>query len=124
MRHEKDSKSYLPMSPHHVEILISLAERDLHGYRMIQDIRERTGGAISLGTAALYAAIKRLVDLGLVVDAGDGPGEGSGGPPRRYYSLSELGREVGRLEAQRIREVARLAGQRFGADARKRAAER
>jgi len=123
MRKKRDPRSYLPMSPHHVEILISLAERDLHGYRIIQDIRERTGGVISLGTGALYAAIKRLVELGLVVDAGDGPGEESGGPPRRYYSLSDLGLEVGKLEAQRIREVARVAGQRFGAGAMKRTAE-
>ncbi len=118
-----DPEAFLPLSPHHTEILLSLAERDLHGYRIIQDIRERTSGAITLGTGALYAAIKRLVENGLVEDVGDRPSEGSGGPPRRYYKVSELGRKVGRLEAQRLKQVARVAGRRFGTAAKAPAAE-
>ena len=42
-------------------IMVSLADEDLHGYALIQDIRRRTDGEISLTASTLYAAVKRLL---------------------------------------------------------------
>ncbi len=109
----KDPQRLLPLAPHLFEILISLSEKDLHGYRIVQDITERTDGDVVLGTSSLYAAMRRLVREGLVEDAGDRPSQDSGGPPRRYYRITKFGREVTRLEALRAQRVARVAKEKI-----------
>jgi len=114
-RHRRDSKParHVPLPPHLFEILLSLAERPRHGYHLIQEIRERSDGQIDLATSTLYSAIRSLQRDGLVADAGRRPDEESGGPPRRYYRITPLGREVARQEAQRLQRVARLAKKRL-----------
>jgi DNA-binding PadR family transcriptional regulator len=108
-RDKKAPRSYLPLHPADFEILLALNESEKHGYRIIRDIEERTNGTVNLGTSSLYAAIRRLLASGLVEDAGDRRSEASGGPPRHYYKVSELGREVLRLEALRLQDVAGAA---------------
>jgi len=97
---------HVPLPSHHFEILVTLATGESHGYRIVKDIEERTEGNVSLGVSTLYAAVKRMVDDGLVEDAGDRASEKSGGPPRRYYRVTELGREIARLEAVRLQRAA------------------
>jgi len=105
----RDPRHYLPLQPNDFEILLALNESEKHGYRIIRDIEQRTGGAVKLGTSTLYAAIRRLLAAGILEDAGSKSKQASGGPPRRYYRMSELGRRVLRLEAQRLQEVAAAA---------------
>lgn len=97
---------HVPLPSHHFEILVTLTNGEYHGYRIVKDIEERTEGNVSLGVSTLYAAVKRLVDDGLIEDAGDQASERSGGPPRRYYRITELGREVVRLDALRLHRAA------------------
>jgi hypothetical protein len=59
-----DPQRFLPLSPHQFHILLALTDRDRHGYALIQDIAQRTDGALRLGTGTLYTAIARLVELG------------------------------------------------------------
>jgi DNA-binding PadR family transcriptional regulator len=105
----------LPLAPHMLEILLALAERPLHGYALIQATREQSGGRIRLSTSSLYAALAKLSAEGLVEDAG-GTGE-SGGPPRRTFRITALGRRVARLEAARLASTVELAAKRLGGDA-------
>ena len=70
-----DPQRFLPLSPHQFHILLALTDRDRHGYALIQDIAQRTDGALRLGTGTLYTAIARLVELGLIADAGRPPGK-------------------------------------------------
>jgi DNA-binding PadR family transcriptional regulator len=109
----RDPRRHLPLHPNDFEILLSLTESEKHGYRIIRDIEKRTDGAIKLGTSTLYSAIRRLLAAGILVDAGDKPLEVSAGPPRRYYRMSEVGRELLRLEALRLQEVAAAARERI-----------
>jgi hypothetical protein len=60
----------LPLSVPVFQILLSLADRHLHGYAIIQDIRQRTDGEVVLTASTLYAAIKRMLDGGLIVELG------------------------------------------------------
>ena len=53
-------------SPQQLEILLSLTDQDRHGYGIIQDVGERTSGAVRLGTGALYTAIRGLAASGLL----------------------------------------------------------
>jgi DNA-binding PadR family transcriptional regulator len=98
------------------EILLSLSIRPRHGYGIISDVRERTGGVVTIGTSTLYATIRRMLKAGLIVDHGDQPDEGSDGPPRKYYAITGLGREVTRLETERLRRAG-AAAQALLADA-------
>ena len=81
-----------PLSPQVFQILLSLADgEDRHGYAILRDIEERTGGEIRLTASTLYAAIKRMLEAGLIAEV-DAPEE-TGGAPRRCYRLRKAGRK-------------------------------
>jgi DNA-binding PadR family transcriptional regulator len=105
------------MSPQVFQILLSLVERPLHGYAIIQDVAARTGGEIKLTASTLYDALARLVDqdwIGEVdapVESDEARERGQGSPPsrsdsrRRYYALTRLGREAAEREAARLQRI-------------------
>lgn len=98
-----DPVRFLPLSPHQFHILLALTDGERHGYGMIQDVEQRTGGAVRLGTGTLYTAIARLAALGLIADAGREDDR------RRYYRLLPLGRAVLRAETRRLEGLVRYA---------------
>jgi DNA-binding PadR family transcriptional regulator len=98
-----DVHRFLPLSPHQFHILLGLTDRERHGYALIQDIAARTGGGLRLGTGTLYTAIARLVELGLIADAGRADER------RRYYRLLPLGRQVVKAETARLEALVRHA---------------
>ena len=108
MVQEVDPKGMLPLQPHVFHILLSLIERERHGYSIIQNIAEKTGGDITLGTSTLYAAIKRMVAAGLLREVPKPADADSDDPRRRYYKATELGIEVAREEALRIRQLGEI----------------
>lgn len=88
------------LTPMEFEILLSLAGGDLHGYAIIQDIGERSGGTLTVRPGTLYRAISRLLDAELIEEV---PGDGrSDDERRRYYSMTRAGRQVAALETQRL----------------------
>ena len=97
-----------PLTTPVFQILLSLADgADVHGYAIIQDIAARTDGEVRLTASTLYAAIKRLVDAGLIVEV-DAPGE-SGGAPRRCYRITKAGKSLARQEAERLARTVAMA---------------
>lgn len=96
-----------PLSAQVFQILLSLVDDDLHGYAIIQDVRERTGGEINLTASTLYAAIKRLLDNGWIEETHTRPRDDD--PRRRYYRLTDVGRAAARAEAQRLERLAAMA---------------
>ena len=88
------------MKPVALQILIALAERDSHGYAVMQAIREQTEGEINVQTASFYRHLGKLMDDGLVVEAVGRPPEDD---PRRgaYYRLTPRGRKA--LDDERTR---------------------
>jgi len=97
-----------PLTPQAFHILLSLADgRDLHGYAIIQDIADRTDREIQLTASTLYAAIKRMLEGGLITEV-DAPGE-SGGAPRRCYRITRSGRLLAREEAERLARTVAMA---------------
>ncbi len=97
-----------PLSPQVFHILLSLADADLHGYAIIQDVAARTGGDVRLTASTLYAAVKRLLETGWIEERATRPRAGDD-PRRRYYRLTTLGREVARAEARRLERLAAMA---------------
>lgn len=103
-----DPDHFLPLAPHAFQILLSLLEGDRHGYSLVKDIEERTQGEMALGTSTVYAAVKRMSEDGLLEEAPGPAQEASGGPRRRYYRITELGRQVARAEGLRITRLQRM----------------
>lgn len=102
-----DPARFLPLSEPVFQILLALAEEELHGYAIIQAIEEQTRGEVILTASTLYAALRRLLADGLIEER---PARSPGDDPRRrYYCLAKTGFQVARLEAERIERAARLA---------------
>lgn len=100
MPHE-DVARFLPLSPAVFHVMVSLADGSRHGYAIIKDVAERTGGAERLGAGTLYAIIKRLLSEGLIGEIAAAEADSSD-QRRRYYRLTPLGRKVATAEAQRL----------------------
>jgi DNA-binding PadR family transcriptional regulator len=100
---------HLPLTVPVFQILLSLSDQELHGYAIIGDIRERTGGEVDLTASTLYAAIKRLLDAGHVEELEERPEPGEDDARRRYYRITPAGLEVARLEVARLQRAVELA---------------
>ena len=102
MRHTaRSAEDFLPVKPAVVLILLVLGEGELHGYAIAQAVRARSNSRVKLETGPLYRHLKRLLDSGLVVEAKvQRPTDRD--ERRRYYRLTQLGREVLALEAERL----------------------
>jgi DNA-binding PadR family transcriptional regulator len=105
----RPAEQHLPLTVPVFQILLALADQDLHGYAIIQDIRQRTDGEVDLTASTLYAAIKRLLDSRLIDELATRPHAAGDDPRRRYYRITALGREVARLETERLERTLRLA---------------
>lgn len=94
------------MAPTRIETLTLavLSDEPLHGYGISQALEERTDGRVRIRPGNLYRVLDRLVERRLVTpteapdDAGDGHGGRDGGGRRRYYEITERGREVAAAE--------------------------
>lgn len=67
-------------------ILSILYKRDCYGY----DVSEIISKYIDISAGTVYPILRKLKSEGLVKTY---LSEESGGPPRKYYSLTELGKE-------------------------------
>jgi DNA-binding PadR family transcriptional regulator len=86
-------------------VLVSLADRDRHGYSVMKDVSERTDGALRLSPSSLYASIRRLLENGLIEELADRPDPEHDDERRRYYRLTRLGRTVATAEARRLERL-------------------
>ena len=96
-----DLKALTPLSTSVFQILLALADADRHGYAIMQEVEERTEGAVRLGPGTLYGAIKRLRAGGLIEELVGVSGDG-GEERRRVYSLTPRGRALAVLETRRL----------------------
>jgi DNA-binding PadR family transcriptional regulator len=97
--------SYLPLPRDTFHILVSLADRERHGYSVMLDVAERTNGALRLSPSTLYASIKRLLSQGLIEELEERPDPQHDDERRRYYRLTRLGRDVAVAEARRLERL-------------------
>jgi len=96
-------------------VLLAIVEHPLHGYAIRDAIEVESREAVSPRAGSLYRVISRLVSAGYVREA-DPP---SDEPPypgreRRYYALTDEGREALADEARRLEGSAALALERLG----------
>lgn len=98
------------MTTRTLQILLALAEGPLHGYGIRQKVSERTKGEVSLVSGTLYEAIHRLLGSETIEEVEAPIDEPvSGGPPRRFYALTDSGRRELQAELRRMDDVVRYA---------------
>ena len=95
-------RSFLPLKPLDLQLLLSLAERERHGYALVQDIAERTDGLVALEPGNLYRVIKRLLADGLVAETDRRAVPELDDERRRYYRITPLGGRVLAAEVARL----------------------
>ena len=61
-----DAADLLPLPTATFHILVALSEADRHGYAIMQEVAERTGGKTKLNPGTLYTTIRRLLDQGVI----------------------------------------------------------
>jgi DNA-binding PadR family transcriptional regulator len=107
-----DVERLLPLAPAVLHILIALGDGDRHGYAIMQEVAERTGGKVRMSPGTLYGSIRKMLDEGLIEELfhrGAKPDDDR----RRYYRVTKFGRAVAAAEAERLAALlhhARLTG--------------
>ena len=96
---------FLPLATLDYQVLTLVATRQLHGYGLIQASADLFPGQPPLDVGTLYRIISRMLDQRLIreVKAPDDAPEDK--RVRRYYLATELGRDVARAEAARLRAL-------------------
>lgn len=91
-------------------ILTALAARPQHGYGILRDVEEISGGRVRLRAGTLYTALDRLSSDGWVAVDRE---EVVDGRLRRYYRLTDPGAARLRTEVERLRAHTRAAERRL-----------
>jgi DNA-binding PadR family transcriptional regulator len=95
----KQPEDFLPLSQATYYILLSLREVR-HGYAIMQDVEAVSQGEVTMGPGTLYGALSKLekqmiIEKATIQDA----------DRRKYYQLTEFGKEVVQLEYKRLKSI-------------------
>lgn len=97
------------ITPAMFHILMALADRDRHGYGIMQEIAARTDGAVRLGPGTLYRSIKSLLADGLIEESDVRPDPELDDERRRYYGITARGVRAATDEARRLEHLVKMA---------------
>jgi DNA-binding PadR family transcriptional regulator len=99
----------LPLTTTVFHILLSLADKERHGYGIMQEVEAMTQGRVRMGPGTLYGSIKRMLAADLIEETDERPDPEQDDERRRYYRLTALGRRVLSAEAQRLSDLVGVA---------------
>ncbi|MCP5030530.1 MAG: PadR family transcriptional regulator [Actinomycetia bacterium] len=95
-------------------VLLTLLGGPLHGYGIAKRAEALSEGRVRLAAGTLYGALDRLTDQGLIsVDSEDLVN----GRRRRYYRISQSGRQAVLAEVERMRSSVAVADNLSGGQA-------
>lgn len=97
------------LNPKWFQILLALAERDLYGSAIMDEVILRTDGEMRLWPGALYSALKDLTDRGFIVETDPPEGAPTEGGKRRFYRITPAGRERLAAEVERMASLVQVA---------------
>jgi DNA-binding MarR family transcriptional regulator len=108
-KHDTDVEGQLPLPPAVFHILIALGEGERHGYAVMQEVTERTGGKVRMSPGTLYGSIRKMLDEGLIEELFR-RGAQADDERRRYYRVTKFGRAVAFVSGRVPRPVRRRHG--------------
>jgi DNA-binding PadR family transcriptional regulator len=91
-----------------LNIMLALGIDALHGYAIMQNIAERSQGAIRILPGTLYSTLRKLLADGLVEECAPPRGADSDDARRRYYRVTKEGRGAARAEMERLAVLVKL----------------
>ncbi len=94
---EKIKRVYIPMTETGFYILFCLQE-EMHGYNIIQKVKEMTGGEIVIGAGTMYGSLSKMEKDGLIRFVREEE-------KRKLYQSTELGTEILNIELKRIERL-------------------
>jgi len=103
----KEVETLLPLTPAMFHILLALADREQHGYGIMQEVEAR--GGMRLGPGTLYGSIKRMLADGLIEESDERPDPEMDDERRRYYRLTDIGQRAVSAEVDRLAKLVRIA---------------
>jgi DNA-binding PadR family transcriptional regulator len=106
---QTDIDQLLPLPSATFHILLALAKEDRHGYAVILDVEQRTGGELRLSAGTLYRSIQRMLEQDLIRETRDRPKPELDDERRRYYRITPFGAAVAGAEAKRMSDLVRMA---------------
>jgi DNA-binding PadR family transcriptional regulator len=92
-----DARDLLPLKPLVFQVLLALTDGERHGWSLVREVQQRTGGDRIL-PANFYRTLRSMLGEGLIEEA-------SRKDDRRYFRVTTLGRDAARLEARRLQEL-------------------
>jgi DNA-binding PadR family transcriptional regulator len=99
---DRGPRDLFPLSPAVLNILLALADDERHGYGIMREVEERTGGRTRMGPGTLYGSIKRMLADGLIEESDERPDPAMDDQRRRYYRITDFGWRVAGAEAERL----------------------
>ncbi|MCI9057852.1 MAG: helix-turn-helix transcriptional regulator [Oscillospiraceae bacterium] len=90
--------------------ILLAARKPVHGYGIIQEAAELTGGRLNLGPGTLYGAITSLLDKGWIALVS----AETGSRKKKEYLITEAGRAAFYAELSRLRELVANGGKMEG----------
>jgi DNA-binding PadR family transcriptional regulator len=95
-----DVRALLPLSRSLLHLLLALQEGERHGYAVKKRVEELSGGVVKMGPGTLYTTIQRAEEQGLIRESEERAAQDQS--QRRYYELTDLGREALVADVERI----------------------
>ena len=90
-------------------ILLSLSIQDRHGYEILKDVTLSSAGRVKMGPGILYTTLKRLLEVGLIVEVEGRADADRDDSRRRYYRLTHQGRAALASELERMEQALKIA---------------
>lgn len=110
------TKDFLPLTETSFFILLSMAAAPKHGYAIIKEVESMSQGRVVLATGTLYTALRRMLEDGWIERVGGDDGAEGDGRERKLYRLTDLGRHIFNLEAERLKTLVHLTVLHTGMD--------
>jgi DNA-binding PadR family transcriptional regulator len=101
--------AYQPLAPAVFHILLALTDGEKHGYAVMKSIEDHTEGALRMGAGTLYSNLQRLTETGWVLEVTPPQARSARDQRRRFYRLTDRGREALAVEVRRLESLVQLA---------------
>jgi len=97
------------VTPIVLHVLLTMADGETHGYRIMKEVAERTHGRLKIGPGSLYFTLDRLLSADLIEEAEPQPKPEADDSRRKYYQLTAHGRDVLREEVRSLADLVDFA---------------
>lgn len=105
-------ESTSPLTPAVFHILLALSIKEMHGYGIMKQVKNDSGGKVSMGPGTLYGSLNRMLDAGLIKESDKRVDPELDDSRRIYYKLSASGHKALSAELRRYKRLVAISNKR------------